>query len=181
MITLGDLEIISRRAVVSHKTLAADWTGWACGLVGLCNTACEPAPRAPRRPDGPLGQPHIYAHPSLTRRRIARIALALLPLSVNSESVCYRRKNTLAENTPSRRGHRSGTNRLSHVGMSYRLGRDVYIGPQCPPTTHPSTGLYTMTKSATEFLKVEGKNIVVDGKPIILKGAGLGGWSESFP
>lgn len=38
-----------------------------------------------------------------------------------------------------------------------------------------------MTKSATEFLKVEGKNIVVDGKPIILKGAGLGGWSESFP
>lgn len=35
-----------------------------------------------------------------------------------------------------------------------------------------------MTGDAQSFLKVEGGHIVRDGKPIVLKGAGLGGWSE---
>jgi hypothetical protein len=35
-----------------------------------------------------------------------------------------------------------------------------------------------MTK-ATPFLQVQGEHIVRDGKPIVLKGAALGGWSES--
>ena len=35
--------------------------------------------------------------------------------------------------------------------------------------------------SKRDFLKVDGKDIVVNGKPIILKGAGLGGWSEILP
>lgn len=33
-------------------------------------------------------------------------------------------------------------------------------------------------KPTTPFLKVEGGHITRDGEPIILKGAGLGGWSE---
>lgn len=33
-----------------------------------------------------------------------------------------------------------------------------------------------MTVNATDYLKVEGANITLHGKPIILKGAGLGGW-----
>jgi hypothetical protein len=29
------------------------------------------------------------------------------------------------------------------------------------------------------FIGIKGQDMVVDGKPILLKGAGLGGWSES--
>jgi hypothetical protein len=32
--------------------------------------------------------------------------------------------------------------------------------------------------SKSDFLVVNGENIELNGKPIILKGAGLGGWSE---
>lgn len=35
-----------------------------------------------------------------------------------------------------------------------------------------------MTVPTTPYLKVEGGHITKDGVPIILKGAGLGGWSE---
>ncbi len=33
-------------------------------------------------------------------------------------------------------------------------------------------------KEPSDFLKVQGDAIVLEGKPVILRGAGLGGWSE---
>jgi hypothetical protein len=35
------------------------------------------------------------------------------------------------------------------------------------------------SKASQGFLKVTGDNITLDGEPVVLKGAALGGWSES--
>lgn len=41
-------------------------------------------------------------------------------------------------------------------------------------------GQATTTEEAKRgFLKVDGNAISLDGKPVLLKGAGLGGWSAS--
>ena len=47
-----------------------------------------------------------------------------------------------------------------------------------PLDLYQHTRLCRKRRTMSDFLKVEGDNITLHGKPILLKGAAIGGWSE---